>query len=117
MSETYVPVTSENAFPAEGKYSAAINGWQVLIVRVDDGYRAYNDRCSHAASPLSTGRIRRGAIMCPLHGARFDLATGACLGAAYPALLAFPVRVEGGMIEVAMPTRAPDMNELPVRIT
>jgi nitrite reductase/ring-hydroxylating ferredoxin subunit len=35
------------------------------------------NRCSHREEKLTGGRIRRGQIMCPVHGARFDLRTGA----------------------------------------
>ena len=55
--------------------------------------------------------------MCPLHGARFEVATGRCIGAAYPDLRTFPVRVNGdGMIEVAVPDAPPGMDELPVTL-
>jgi hypothetical protein len=75
---------------------------------------ALNDRCTHAASRLSSGRIRRGAIMCPLHGARFDLADGRCIGGAYPAVRQFDLRVVDGMVEIAVPARPPGMDETPV---
>ncbi len=116
MINTFRPLIAEADFPEDGKYVAVVSGWHVLVAKLDDGsYRAINDRCTHAASPLSTGRIRRGAVMCPLHGARFELASGACIGGAYPALRAFPLRVEQGMIEVAVPAAAPSMGDLPVK--
>jgi nitrite reductase/ring-hydroxylating ferredoxin subunit len=94
----------------------AIGGWQVLLARSEGELVAINDRCTHAASRLSTGRIRRGAIMCPLHGARFDLADGRCIGGAYPAVRQFGLRVVDGMVEVEIPTRAPGMDETPVEV-
>ena len=117
MTDTFTAIIAEADFPEGGAHVAIVSGWHVLVVKLDDGsYRAINDRCTHAASPLSTGRIRRGAVMCPLHGARFELASGACIGGAYPALRAFPLRVEQGMIEVAVPTTAPGMSDLPVKL-
>jgi len=94
---------------------SVINGWHVLIIKLDDGYHAINDRCPHAASPLSTGRTRRGTVMCPLHGARFDIVSGACIGGTYPSLRAFPLRVTDGTIEVAVPTVVPGMADLPAK--
>ncbi len=117
MTEThFTAVVAAANFPEDGKFTATVNGWQVLVVRLDDGFHAINDRCSHAASPLSGGRIRRGAIMCPLHGARFDLSTGACIGGPYVPLRRFEVRVEGGQIEVAVPAELPGMEDLPLRL-
>jgi nitrite reductase/ring-hydroxylating ferredoxin subunit len=100
---------------AEGTMQAhGLNGWQVLVARSEGKLTALNDRCTHQAARLSTGRIRRGAIMCPLHGARFDLADGRCIGATYPALRQFELRVVDGSVEVLVPAAPPGMQETPV---
>ncbi len=116
MSETWHNLVAEAEFPAEGKIASQLGGWYVLVARTEDGFHAVNDRCTHQAALVSGGRVRRGAIMCPLHGARFDVATGRCLGGAYPDLRRFPLRVENGMIEVALPNHAPGPDERPVTI-
>jgi anthranilate 1,2-dioxygenase ferredoxin component len=116
VSDIFQAVIAEATFPEDGKYAAQIGGWHVLIAKLDGVYHAVNDRCTHAASMLSTGRIRRGAVMCPLHGARFDLTTGGCIGGTYDALRKFPLRITDGMIEVAVPATAPGMADLPVKI-
>ncbi len=93
-----------------------VAGWPVLIARNGGKLQAVIDRCTHAASPLSTGRVRRGAVMCPLHGARFELATGRCLGGGYAPLMTFDVREDSeGWVEVAVPDAAPGQEHLPVR--
>ncbi|MFC0202852.1 Rieske (2Fe-2S) protein [Novosphingobium soli] len=114
MTETYQALVAESEFPDDGKIAALLGGWSVLVVRVEDGYSAVNDRCTHQAALLSPGRIRRGAIMCPLHGARFEAATGRCIGGAYADLRSFPVRVVDGIIEVAVPDLPPGPQERPV---
>ena len=116
MSESWHSMVAEADFPAEGKATAILNGWYVLIAKTEDGYHAINDRCTHAASQLSGGRIRRGAIMCPLHGARFELATGKCFGGTYRDVRIFPLRITAGMIEVAIPDAQPKMEDLPISI-
>lgn len=101
---------------AEGVATGLIlAAWPVLLARIDGAIHATIDRCTHAASELATGRVRRGTIMCPLHGARFDLATGRCVGAAYSALMTFETRVADGWIDVAVPDAAPGFEHLPVR--
>lgn len=115
VSESWHPLIAEAAFPAEGKLAAQIAGWHVLAVRDESGtYRAVNDRCTHQAALLSGGRVRRGAIMCPLHGARFDVGSGKCLGGAYPDLRVFALRVTGGQIEVCLPGTPPGPSERPI---
>ncbi len=113
---TWHRVIAEADFPEDGKHKIVIDGWHVLIAKTDDGLFAVNDRCTHQASLLSTGRIRRGAVMCPLHGARFEIATGKCIGSMYRDLRIFPLRVEDGRIEVAIPDATPGMEDLPVII-
>ncbi len=114
MSESWHPLIAESDFPEDGKLAARINGWHVLAARTDDGLVAVNDRCTHQAALLSGGCIRRGAVMCPLHGARFDLATGKCLGAAYRALRTFALRTTDGAIEVCVPDTPPGIDETPL---
>jgi nitrite reductase/ring-hydroxylating ferredoxin subunit len=116
VSETWHSLIPEAEFPAEGKIAAKLGGWHVLVAKTDDGLFAVNDRCTHQAALVSTGRIRRGAVMCPLHGARFEMATGRCVGGAYKDLRTFAVRVEGGQIEVCVPDEQPGMDELPIQI-
>lgn len=115
MNHSWHPLVAEAQFPADGKHSARIAGWHVLVLRGEDGtFHAVNDRCTHQAALLSGGRLRRGAIMCPLHGARFDMASGKCIGGAYPDLRVFALRVADGMIEVSLPDTPPGPAELPI---
>jgi nitrite reductase/ring-hydroxylating ferredoxin subunit len=117
MSGNWHALIEEGSFPEDGKLAAKVNGWHVLVGKTDDGFHAVNDRCTHQAALLSAGRIRRGMIMCPLHGARFELASGKCVGGAYRDLRVFPIRVDAGMIEVCVPDTGPGMEDLPVIIT
>lgn len=116
MDQVWHAAVSEAAFPEDGKLAMELAGWRVLIVRTEDGYSALNDRCTHQAAMLSPGRVRRGAIMCPLHGARFEVATGRCVGGTYADLRLFEVRMQDGMIEVAVPASPPGPQERPVLI-
>ena len=91
----------------------SVDGWQVVVAHARGALVAFSDRCPHQATRLSTGRIRKGAIMCPLHGARFALADGRCIGGAYTDLRVFRCRQVDGAIEVEMPEAAPTAADLP----
>jgi nitrite reductase/ring-hydroxylating ferredoxin subunit len=116
MDIVWHPLIAEADFPAEGKATGRLGGWFVLVARTEQGLFAVNDRCTHQAALISAGRIRRGAVMCPLHGARFEIASGRCVGGAYRDLRTFAVRVTNGMIEVAVPSEPPGMEDLPVAV-
>jgi 3-phenylpropionate/trans-cinnamate dioxygenase ferredoxin subunit len=74
----------------------------VLLVRTrEGGVHAVHNVCSHAYARMDEGRLRGTRLICPLHGAGFDVRTGAVLGAPATApLRSYPVRVVDGMIEV-----------------
>ncbi len=67
-----VPLNGNRAFETEGR--------QVLVCRTPVGVFAIANQCTHAESPLEGGRQRGASLFCPLHGARFDLRTGATAG-------------------------------------
>lgn len=113
MSETFHRTVAEAELDESAVLPFVLNGWPVALCRSGGAVHAVVDRCTHANSPLSTGRIRRGAIMCPLHGARFDLASGKCIGGPYQGIRIFPVRVTDGWLEVSVPDDPPDPRTAP----
>ena len=52
----------------------------IVVCRVDGQLHALVDNCSHADTPLSTGRLRGPVLVCPLHGAAFDVRDGSVQG-------------------------------------
>jgi nitrite reductase/ring-hydroxylating ferredoxin subunit len=48
----------------------------ILIAHTEAGILAVDDRCPHMSAPLSQGALEGCVVDCPLHGGRFDLATG-----------------------------------------
>lgn len=116
MGDIWHTVMADGDLAAEASHAACLGGWYVLLWRGPHGVHAVNDRCTHQAARLSGGRVRRGAVMCPLHGARFDLASGKCLGGPYPDARVFATRIVDGMIAVAVPDTPPGMADLPIPV-
>jgi len=88
---------------AEGTYVVTeAGGFSVLLANLGGVYFAVENRCSHIGSPLDGGRMKRGRISCPLHGAVYDVRTGASLAAtlAPRGLRTFETRVEDGVVSV-----------------
>lgn len=74
---------------------------QIVVFNLDGEYFAIEDLCTHDGGQLTGGSIEGGEIVCPRHGARFCIRTGAALTApAYEATTKFPVRVANGEIQV-----------------
>jgi 3-phenylpropionate/trans-cinnamate dioxygenase ferredoxin component len=51
----------------------------VGVYRIGERLYAIEDRCSHDDGPLCEGEREGCEVICPRHGARFDLRTGAVL--------------------------------------
>lgn len=118
MSETFHQVIRAQEIIEGGAQDFIINHWPIVICRDKDSLYAFINRCSHAASKFVPGcRIRAGSVMCPLHGARFKLATGDYTGGAnYKPIKTFPLRItQDGWIEIAIPDEAPDLEFQPVQ--
>lgn len=109
-----VPVFTVDHLEPGSSEAVDAAGWSVLIARLPEGYRAVINRCSHVAAALAGGRVRRGAIQCPKHGAMFDLGDGRCIGGAYQPLRTFAVSEADGMVVVDVPDGPPTVHDLPV---
>jgi 3-phenylpropionate/trans-cinnamate dioxygenase ferredoxin subunit len=80
---------------------------QVALCRVEGKIHALEDMCPHAFAQLSQGFVEGGEIECPLHGARFELATGRCVGPpADEDVRVYKVKVEGNDVYVAIPAES-----------
>lgn len=103
MSEkTFVAAAKLDDVPAGAKMLVEVGGNSILLCNTRDKIFAVRNLCSHAYEALADGRMKNGWIACPVHGARFDLATGAAMNP--PAVMpidVFEVRIEGDTIEVA----------------
>ena len=74
---------------------------KVAIANANGKFHAFEDRCSHAGSKLSTGLLLGNMIMCIAHGAQFDLETGKPLTmVAHDPVKVYAVKVEGDDILV-----------------
>lgn len=54
-----------------------IGARRIVIGRTEDGFVAFDDRCTHKGGPLADGMLACGIVQCPWHGSQFDVATGA----------------------------------------
>ena len=78
-----------------------VNGRKLGLFLLADEVHALEDICPHAYALLSQGFQEDGVIECPLHAARFDIASGKCLSEiGQRDLHCFPVRVLDGQVQV-----------------
>jgi nitrite reductase (NADH) small subunit len=108
MSEPVaVPVGELRAFPPGSAVVVEAEGREVAVFNVGGSLHAVDARCLHRGGPLAEGAVRDGVVTCPWHWWRYDLRTGARLGAPWLRLRRYPVRVEGDRILVEVPAAEP----------
>jgi 3-phenylpropionate/trans-cinnamate dioxygenase ferredoxin subunit len=79
-----------------GKAIVKIGDRTVALFQVSGRLWATDDRCTHDGGQLVAGRLEGYTIVCPRHGARFDIRTGEVLSRpASVDLAVHEVKVEG----------------------
>ena len=74
---------------------------EMLLCNVDGRIYAIEDVCTHDGGPLDQGTLEGEHVVCPRHGATFDVRTGDALTLpAVMPLMTFEVSVEGDDIFV-----------------
>lgn len=100
----WVDVASAAEFPPGSRRVVSVENAQIAVFNLDGGYVAVEDVCTHDGGELASGVCEGDVIVCPRHGARFSLRTGAVLAPpAYEPIAVFPVRVVDGMVQVRDP--------------
>ena len=79
-----------------------VAGQPIVVCRDGDTIHALGAVCTHSWALLRGGAVVDGCLRCPLHGAKFALATGAVRrGPAGRRLGVYPVTVRGGQVYVS----------------
>jgi nitrite reductase/ring-hydroxylating ferredoxin subunit len=78
-----------------------VRGTKIAVANVGGAFHAFDDTCTHMACSLAEGDLEETTVICPCHGAEFDVTSGAVLqGPARKSLATYETRVEGGDLEV-----------------
>lgn len=97
----WVDVAAVDNLPPGSHRVVDVDGAQVAVFNLDGAYYAVEDVCTHDGGTLTGGAVEGDQIVCPRHGARFSIKTGAVLAPpAYEPIHAFPVRVQDGCVQV-----------------
>lgn len=97
MSE---PVAQKSAIAPGTTKSLTVDGVPVLLCNVGGTLYAVEDICTHDGNPLE-GELDGPRIMCPRHGAFFDVTTGKALTLpAVSPLPVYPVTVHGDNVSI-----------------
>ena len=108
MTDTiFHPALALEELPPGRMRCVTLAGGEVLLCHTREGVFALDNICTHAFARMDEGRLRGVRLICPLHGASFDVRDGRVLAppASRP-LRRHAVRIVDGMIEVALAPEA-----------
>ena len=97
----WVDVADQNAMEDGENIVVDVDGTDVAVFKLDGSFYAIEDVCTHDGAEIASGVLEGDEIICPRHGARFCIKTGAVKSApAYEDIACFPVRIERGKVQV-----------------
>ncbi len=99
----YIEIGTVEDFPAGERFFLEIGSQEVVLFNTGGKYYAVGDICSHDNGPLGDGELDGCQVICPRHGARFDIRSGKAvkLPAVKP-IPCYPVRSDGKIIEIGL---------------
>ena len=104
MKLEFVEIAPASELPNGERLFLEIEGKAIVIFNIAGQLFAIGDVCTHDDGPLGDGDLEGFNIVCPRHGAEFDVRTGKVVQ--MPAVVdipAYPVKVMDGMIQVGIP--------------
>jgi len=100
----YVEIASVSELLSGERLFVEVADKPIVIFNIAGQFFAIGDVCTHDEGPLGDGTLEGFNIVCPRHGAEFDVRTGKVLE--LPAVVdipAYPVKVVDGMIQLGIP--------------
>ena len=79
------------------------SGHSIAVFNVEGMYYAIDNACPHRGGPLGEGDLAGTLAVCPWHGWRWDVTTGANANNPAVKVTRFPVTVADGEILVDLP--------------
>lgn len=105
-SSRWVEIGEVGDLPPNSLHGISVGDDRLLVVRLDGDWRVFPNACPGSILPLDLGRLDGNELVCPWHGCRYELSTGARLDSDGPPLPSFAVRTVGNHIEVELPPHA-----------
>lgn len=97
----WIDVCAKNTLSDGENITIDVDGTEVAIFKIDGQYYAIEDVCSHDGAEIASGELVGDEIICPRHGAKFCVKTGAVKCApAYEDIATFPVRIVQDQLQV-----------------
>ncbi|MDI9645027.1 MAG: non-heme iron oxygenase ferredoxin subunit [Candidatus Verstraetearchaeota archaeon] len=107
----FYKVVAVSELPPNSMRAFTVQGKEILVANLGGKFFSIDNRCSHRKGDLSKGKLEGEVVICPLHGSKFELASGKAISGPKigpvrgktPDLKSYPVKVEGESVMVDLP--------------
>jgi 3-phenylpropionate/trans-cinnamate dioxygenase ferredoxin subunit len=97
----FIKVAQVSDIPPGGRLEVEYEDEMVGIFNLNGEFYAISDVCTHDDGPLLDGKLEGDCIVCPRHGARFNIKTGKQTMPAFSPVPLYQVKIEGADILIA----------------
>lgn len=97
----FIRVASTDDLPVGEKIIVQYEDEDVGVVNLAGEFYAMSDVCPHDDGPLMEGELSGNCIVCPRHGAQFNLKTGDYTMPSFAPAPRYQVKIEGQDIFIA----------------
>lgn len=105
MPYEFVEIAKESDLRDGEAKALEVGDIEIALCRVDGKFYAVDNICTHADERMAPGGMEGCAIICPRHGAKFDVRNGEVLSMpAAQRLPTFETKVENGKVYVKVDT-------------
>ena len=101
MTAEFIKVAKTSDLTSGQKMLVEYEDEDVGLFNVDGEFYAISDVCTHDDGPLVEGTLDGDCIICPRHGARFNVKTGEQTMPAFAPVPLYQVKIEGDDILIA----------------
>ena len=102
-SYTFYEIAKVQDLPPGERLFIEVGGAQIVIFNIAGQFYAIGDVCTHDNGPLGDGELEGNEIVCPRHGAHFDVRNGKAVRLpAVRATPSYPVRIVGDALEIGI---------------
>ena len=98
-----IAVASTADLPPDACLSVEAEGMGIALCNLNGTIYALDNTCPHAGGPLGEGHLEGDCIVCPWHGWRYQVHTGARPENPDFKVDRFPVTIDGDSIVVELP--------------
>jgi len=101
--EIWRPVAQVADFDQQQSKVFYVSKQEIAVFRVDGHFYAIDNLCPHRQAPLCTGEVSGHVVICPFHGARFDLRNGRGLKGPHQTDIGhYEVKVDGDVVKLKL---------------